>query len=330
MKFAKTILVTMLVTLFILTGCAQPAAQTPGGETPAADYPSKAIQLVIPYAPGGATDIIYRLAAEYAQAELGQPIAVVNMAGASATIGSRHVKDAAPDGYTILGSHDVIATAYYSDVVDYAFEAFEPVCLLTSTPNIATTNSKNPWQGMDELLEDAAGRPGEIVWSVTLGSTDHFFLMGLMDAAKMPMDTLRLAGYDGTGPQITGLLGEHTHGCMTNVTSGVSYVNSGDLRFIGVAHPERMPQIPDVPTLTELGIPFEHGTNRGIFLPKGTPQEIVDKLAEVFEKVMQNEEVIGKIEELGTLINYMGPTEYQDFLDETMELYGTLSELIDQ
>jgi tripartite-type tricarboxylate transporter receptor subunit TctC len=321
----------MLALAFVLSGCAQPAQQ-PNDQTPdpAANYPNKPIQLVIPYAPGGATDIIYRIVAEYAQAELGQPIAVVNMAGASATIGSRHVKDAAPDGYTVLGSHDVIATAYYSDVVDYAFEAFEPVCLLTSTPNIATTNAKNPWQGMDELLEDAAEKPGEIVWSVTLGSTDHFFFMGMMNAAGAPTENLRLAGYDGTGPQITALLGGHTQGCMTNVTSGISYVDSGDLRFIGVAHHERMPQIPDVPTLNELGIPFEHGTNRGIFLPKGTPQEIVDKLATVFETVMQNPEVISKIDELGTLVNYKDPEEYKSFLDDTMELYGKLSELIDE
>jgi len=317
----------LLLCVLVLAGNA-PAVPVEAG--PADNYPDRAIKLVIPYAPGGATDIIYRIVAEYAQQELGQPIAVVNMGGASGTIGSRNVKDSAPDGYTVLGSHDVIATAFYSQVVDYAFDAFEPVCLLTSTPNIATTHAKEPWNNIAELLKDAAKRPGEIVWSVTLGSTDHFFLMGLLNSAGLPIDVLRIAGYDGTGPQITGLLGRHTNGCMTNVTSGLSYVKSGDLKFLGVAHPSRMPQIPDVPTLRELGIPFDHGTNRGVFLPKGTPKEIVDKLAGVFEKVMQHPDVIKKIGDLGTMVNYIGPEEYKVFLDETMKLYGELSKIAEQ
>lgn len=296
---------------------------------PADNYPDKPIKLVIPYPPGGATDIIYRIVAEYAQQDLGQPIAVVNMGGASGTIGSRYVKDAAPDGYTILGSHDVIATAFYSNVVDYAFDAFKPVCLLTSTPNIATTNSKEPWVNMTELLKDAQSRPGEIVWSVTLGSTDHFFLMGVLNAAKLPSDVLRIAGYDGTGQQITALLGRHINGCMTNITSGFSYVKSGDLKFLGVAHPTRMPQIPEVPTLREQGIPFDHGTNRGIFLPLETPNEIVEKLADVFEKVMKHPEVEKKISDLGTIVNYIAPGPYKIFLDETMVTYNDLSKLAD-
>jgi tripartite-type tricarboxylate transporter receptor subunit TctC len=326
MKGWKRVFVMATLLVFAMTGY---VTEAPGAPNPAEDYPNKPIRLVIPYAPGGATDIIYRIVAEYAQQELGQPIAVVNMGGASATIGSRNVKDAPPDGYTILGSHDVIATAYYSDVVDYAFDAFEAVCLLTSTPNIATTHSQEPWTTMAELLKDASSRPGQIVWSVTLGSTDHFFLMGLLNAAKAPQDVLRIAGYDGTGPQITALLGRHTNGCMTNVTSGISYVKSGDLRFIGVAHPTRMAHIPDVPTLREMGIPFDHGTNRGIFLPLGTPAEIVDKLAGVFEKVMQHPDVVQKISDLGTLVNYIGPDKYKSFLDETMVLYGELSKLAD-
>ncbi|MGI6783281.1 MAG: Bug family tripartite tricarboxylate transporter substrate binding protein [Aminivibrio sp.] len=324
--FKKAMIITLALTLFFSLGFTNKPAEANSAE----NYPDKPIKLVIPYPPGGATDIIYRIVAEYAQQELGQPIAVINMGGASGTIGSRNVKDSAPDGYTILGSHDVIATAYYSQVVDYAFDAFEPVCLLTSTPNIATTNSREPWQNMSELLKDATSRPGEIVWSVTLGSTDHFFLMGLLDAAGLTTDVLRIAGYDGTGPQITALLGGHTNACMTNVTSGYSYVKSGDLRFLGVAHPTRMSHIPDVPTMRELGIPFDHGTNRGVFLPKGTPVEIINKLAGVFEKVLQHPDVQKKINDLGTIVNFIGPAEYKVFLDDTMVLYGKLSEIADR
>ena len=306
-----------------LVGCAS------SEEKAIAKYPEKAIQLVVPYAPGGATDVIYRLVADYLKKELGQSVAVVNMAGASATTGSRFVKDAKPDGYTILGSHDVIATAYYSEVVDYAFEAFEPVCLLTSTPNIATTNAKNPWTTVKELLDAAKEKPGEIVWSVTLGSTDHYFTLGMLNGAGVDQDILRLAGYDGTGPQITALLGEHTKGCMANYTSASSYVEAGELRFIGVAHDTRLPQCPDVPTLKEQGIDFTHGTNRGIFVPKGTPVEIIAKLEKAFKAVMENPEVMKKISDMGTLVNYQSTADYKVFLDETMKTYETLTKLLD-
>ena len=193
MKSAKVLLVMMLALAFVLSGCAQPAQQ-PNEQTPdpAANYPNKPIQLVIPYAPGGATDIIYRIIAEYAQAELGQPIAVVNMAGASATIGSRHVKDAAPDGYTSC-IHDVIATGLLFRCGDYAFEAFEPVLFAPPQRPTLPLPTLKPVQGMDELLEDAAEKPGEIVWSVTLGSTDHFFFMGMMNACRSSHREPRLA-----------------------------------------------------------------------------------------------------------------------------------------
>lgn len=334
-KYFALLMIISLIFVFTLTACDQEA--TPNEDDPGEEqtntesaYPERPIQLVIPYSPGGATDIIFRIVAEYAQEELGQPIAVVNMAGASATNGSRHVKDADPDGYTLLGSHDVIATAYYSDVVDYHFDAFEPVSLLTTTPNVLTSKADTLYDDAKELMEAGLENPGEIVWSVTVGSTDHFFRMGLLDAADVPQDTFRLAGYDGTGDQITAMLGGHVEVCMTNVTSGGSYVESGDLKFLGVAHDKRLPQIPDTPTLKELDIDFVHGTNRGIFAPKGTPEEILVVLEEAFANVMTNEELVSRIEELGTILNYKNREDYAVFLEDTMELYGNLTALLDE
>lgn len=325
MKKYRTALVltTVLCLSMCIMGCSSPEKQA------VSKYPQKAIQLVVPYAPGGATDIIYRLVADHLKAELGQSVAVVNMSGASATTGSRFVKDAKPDGYTLLGSHDVIATAFFSGVVDYAFEAFEPVCLLTSTPNIATTNAKNPWNTVTELLEAAKKKPGEIVWSVTLGSTDHYFTLGMLHAAKLDQDILRLTGYDGTGPQITALLGGHTQGCMSNVASAASYVDAKELKFIGVAHDSRLPQCKDVPTLKEQGIDFTHGTNRGVFVPKNTPPEIITKLEKAFKSVMDKPEVVKKISEMGTLVNFKSTADYKVFLDDTMKTYRTLTDLLD-
>ena len=103
-----------------------------------ADYPEQDIRLIIPYGPGGATDIIFRLVSQEAEQHLGASIVPVNMAGAGATLGSRNVKDATPDGYTLLGSHDTIALSKLAGTVDYSYDAFEPIALLTQTINIPT------------------------------------------------------------------------------------------------------------------------------------------------------------------------------------------------
>ncbi len=334
-KSLLMVLVAVICLALLASGCApeaqeeaKPQAEEKAAEEAVAKYPERPIQLVIPYKPGGATDIIFRLVCKYAEKHLGQPIVCVNMPGATSTVGSRHVKEARPDGYTLLGSHDVIATAFYSGVVDYAFEAFEPICLITSTPNIATTHSDYPWNTMKELLEEAKSKPGEIVWSTTFGSTDHFFILGILEAAGVSKDVLRLVGYEGTGPQLTALLGKHTHGCMANVASAMGHVEAGDLKFLGVAWESRLPQIPDVPTLKEQGIDFAHATNRGVFAPKGTPEGILKKIEEAFRKAMEDPECKAKIEEMGTLVNFKPREEYVKFLDELMKKYDKLAQMM--
>ena len=291
------------------------------------NYPEKPIQLVNPYSPGGATDVVFRAASKYAEQELGQPIVVVNMPGAAATVGSRYVKDAKPDGYTLLGSHDVIATAYFSGVADYAFEAFEPICNLTATPNICTTHRDYGWKTMRELLDYARTHPDEkIIWAVTFGSTAHYFILGILDAYGAGTDLLSFVEYQGTGPQLTALLGKHIHGCLSNVGTALSHVKAGDLRFIGLAWGERLKQIPDVPTLKEQGINWVHATNRGIFAPKGTPEDILAKIETAFEKAVNHPEFIQVIENTGDIINFIPRSEYPVFLDELMKKYEYLTD----
>jgi tripartite-type tricarboxylate transporter receptor subunit TctC len=293
-------------------------------------FPEKPIKMVIPYGPGGATDIIFRLVAAEAEKHLGQPIVPVNMPGAGATVGSRHVKDEKPDGYTILASHDTIATTKLSGVVDYSFEAFEPIALLTKTINMATVHKDSGFKTMQEVATAVKENPGKYKWSMIPGSTSHFFIAQLMQELDISKDDVRLVGYEGTGDEINALLAKETDLAMTNMPSGKGFFDDGSFLPIGVAHDERLAEIPDAPTLQEQGINFTHATNRGLFAPKGTPEEHIKVIESAFEKALQNEELKKKINsELGSVTQFLPHDEYKKFLDELEANLTTLAKEIE-
>lgn len=294
------------------------------------NYPEREVQLIIPFSPGGATDIIFRLVASEAEQYLGTTIVPVNMAGAGATRGSRHVKDAKPDGYTILGSHDSIALSKLAGMVDYSFDAFEPVALLTQTINMAGTYADHPVQDAAGIADYVKENPGQVKFSMIPSSTDHFFWVQFFDTAGIDMKDVRLVGYPGTGDQVSALLAKEIDFAMLNLPSGGPYFESGDFRALGVAGEERLGALPDVETFREHGIDMDHATSRGIFAPKGTPPEIVDKIADAFGKALESEELQNRINnEFGTLVRFLDGEDYQKFLDDNEAALARAAENID-
>ena len=294
----------------------------------AENYPQEQIRLVIPYSPGGATDIIFRLIAQQMESDLGEPVIVMNMPGASTTLGSREVKGADPDGYTILGSHDTIATAYISGIVDYSFDAFEPIALLTQTPNMAAIGSELGFETLEEFRTYVMENPGELAWGITPGSTSHFFAVMMLDAMGLPSDALRLITYEGTGESMAGVQRGEIAGTMMNYTSARNMIEEGTFTALAVAHPERLPQLPDTPTFTELGYDMVHSTSRGIFAPLGTPEPIIERLAEAAKATAESPEFIERIEnDLGSVVNYMPPEEYEQFV---MDVQRKMSDVADR
>ncbi|MDR5906402.1 tripartite tricarboxylate transporter substrate binding protein [Franzmannia qiaohouensis] len=298
--------------------------------TAQADYPEQDIRLIIPYGPGGATDIIFRLISQEAEQYLGESIVPVNMAGAGATLGSRNVKDADPDGYTLLGSHDTIALSKLAGTVDYSFDAFEPIALLTQTINIPTAHANHEVQSADEIADYVRENPGQVRFSMIPSSTDHFFWAQFFQEAGIDMADVRLVGYPDTGEQVSALLAEEIDFAMFNLPSGGSFFEEGTFRPLAIAHPERLESMPDVPTLRELGIEMDHSTSRGIFAPKGTPQEIQDTIAEAYGQALENEEVQSRIEnEFGSVVRFLAGDDYLEFLDENEAALSAAAENID-
>jgi tripartite-type tricarboxylate transporter receptor subunit TctC len=252
------------------------------------------------------------------------------MKGASSTVGSRYVKDADTDGYTILASHDVIATAYLSGVVDYSFEAFEPIALLTQTINIPTVNKELGVKTIQEFAEYVKANPGKVKWSMTPGSTDHFFAVQLQHELGLTPEQMPLIGYEGTGPQVTALVANEIQGAMTNIPSGKAYFEEGTFVPLAIAHDERLAILPDTPTMQEQGVDMVNATSRGLFAPKGTPEEIIIKIEEAFKKALEDPEMKRKIEEeQGSIARFIPNKEYKSFLDDLQARLNELAKSMD-
>ena len=298
--------------------------------TAQADYPEQDIRLIIPYGPGGATDILFRLISQEAEKTLGVSIVPVNMAGAGATLGSRYVKNADPDGYTLLGSHDTIALSKLAGTVDYSFDAFEPIALLTQTINIPTTYADHPVQSAAEIADYVRENPGKVRFSMIPSSTDHFFWVQFFQEVGIDMADVRLVGYPDTGQQVSALMAKEVDFAMFNLPSGGAFFEAGTFRALGIAHPERLDSMPDVPTLREEGIEMDHSTSRGIFAPKGTPQEVLDTIADAYGQALENEEVRSLIEnEFGSVVRFLAGDDYQAFLDKNEAALSAAAENID-
>lgn len=277
-----------------------------------AAYPEKPIKVIVPWAAGGDTDVIVRLAAGMAEKVLGQPMAIANITGASGTVGAREAKNAPADGYTVYSVHDSIHTTYHVGMGNVSYKDFEPICLLTSTYSIVTTHGNAKWKTMKELLEDARRRPGEITMGATLGSTSHFFPAMIEKTVGLKW---KYVSYEGTNPRMTALLGGHIDLGESNLTQ-IDKARGGQLRFLAVASDERLPEVPDVPTLKELGINVTYAVNRGFLVPKGTPEEALRRLEAAFEKVARDPAFVQEMAKQGTQVRFLGRKAYAEFLDK--------------
>ena len=280
----------------------------------AADYPDRAIKLIVPWAAGGDTDLIFRPLAPLLQKYLGQPIVIANVGGASGTVGEREASGAAPDGYTLFGAHDFIHSVYFGGMIDIKYDAaFEPVCMVSSTPSVITVGAKTPWKTFKELVEDAKKRPDQIVVGASLGSTSQYSIAIAANAAGI---TFKYVPYDGTAKRMNALLGGHIDVGDSNLTQK-GKVDAGLLRFLANMSEKRTTGLEDVPTLKELGYDVTYSVNRGIMVPKGTPAAVIAKVNDACAKATKEPEFAQAMLLQGTEVYYLDPKGYADYLKKT-------------
>ena len=278
----------------------------------ASDYPSKPVQLIVPWGAGGGTDALMRVVAHFSGKYLGKPMVVVNVPGVGGTLGSRQGKDARPDGYTLIATHESVITSQIVGVVDFGYQEFIPLANLTNTPAMVVSRADAPWNSAKEMVEDAKKNPGKFAFGATLGSTSHFFPLDIAHAAGVEF---KIVGYEGTAKRQAALLGGFLDLGESNPAAGSKYFSSGKLKPLGIATKERDPLLPDVPTLEEQGIKAYLGVHRGVCAPKGTPDEVVAKLSDVFAKMAADPEFIKKIHELGSTVDYKDSAAYKAYIE---------------
>ncbi|HEX5130360.1 MAG TPA: tripartite tricarboxylate transporter substrate binding protein [Usitatibacter sp.] len=285
-------------------------------------YPDRPIKLIVPWAAGGDTDVIYRAFAPHLQKHLGgQTVVIANVGGASGTKGAKEAKDSPADGYTIFAVHDSIHSTYYTGVADVKWDDFEPICLVSATPSIVTASPKTSWADMKALVADAKKRPGQISVGASLGSTSHFFPALIEKAAGIKF---KYVPYDGTAPRMNALLGGHIDLGESNLTQK-GKADAGELKFLAIATEKRAPELPNVPTLKELGINVTYAVNRGLLAVKGTPPEAKAKLDAACAAAAKEPAFAEAMKKQGTLVHYLGPKQYIEFLKENDKLNHDLA-----
>jgi tripartite-type tricarboxylate transporter receptor subunit TctC len=287
-----------------------------------AAYPERPIKLIVPWAAGGDTDSIYRAFAPHFQKNLGETVVIANVGGASGTKGAKEAKESPPDGYTVFAVHDSIHSTYWTGVADVNYSDFEPVCLVSATPSIVTASPKTPWKDMKSLLADAKGKPGQITVGATLGSTSHFFPAMVEKAAGIKF---KYVSYEGTAPRMNALLGGHVDLAESNLTQK-GKADTGDLKFLAIAADERSAEIPNVPTLKELGIDVSYAVHRGLLVPKGTPADVRQKLVAACAAASKEPAFAEAMKKQGTLVQYQDAKQYTEFLKRNDALNKSLAQ----
>jgi len=277
-----------------------------------AAYPDRPVKLIVPWAAGGDTDNIFRPFGPALQKHLGGTVVIANVGGASGTVGAREAKNAPPDGYTLYAIHDYIHSTYYTGVSDVNYTDFEPICLISATPSILTASPKTKWSSWQELLNDAKARPGQITVGATLGSTSHFFPALIEKEAKIK---LKYVSYEGLAPRMNAILGGHIDLTDSNLTQK-GKVDAGQLKFLAIATEKRSPEIPNIPTLKELGVNVVYAVSRGIMVPKGTPADVLAKLESACAQATKEAAFVESMRKQGTDVRYLDRKAYAEFLKQ--------------
>ena len=296
---------------------------TGAGLAQAQDYPNKPVSLVIPYPPGGPTDLLGRLVADRLSQKWGQPVVVDNKPGASGSIGADFVARAAPDGYTLVlgnnASHGAYELLNPSTVPYKTLENFEPLSLIGLAPVIMIVNNDVPANNIKEFVEYAKANPGKVNFgSAAVGSSPHFAGEMLNLAAGIDMTHVP---FNGTAPAIQALLSGSIQTYSGGVSSVMPHVQAGKAKAMGAIASERLSGAPDVPTMREQGVDIAYDSWYGLLAPAGVPAELLDKINADINAVLDGDETKEALVKLGFERKLGSRQEFRKMLEE--EIAGT-------
>lgn len=297
------------------------AAATLAPAARAQSYPDKPIRIVVPNPPGGSADYVARFFQAPLQRVLGQGTAIANVVGGGTSIGNRQVRDAAPDGHTVLAIHQALLTAATLKVMDFGPEAFAQVAQVATEYVTVVVNRKAPYQTLPAFL--SAAKAGELKAGVQIGAINHFLFLSLGDKTGVKF---RYVNTGGGGPTRTALAGGHVDCAFLTVNEAKPLVDSGDLTIIALFGPQRLPSWPNLATAREQGTDLLLNLNYWWWMPKATPRDRVDRFAEALRAGMDDPEVKGKLAEFNMIPAFMKDAELEAEISRQYEAMKQLAQ----
>jgi tripartite-type tricarboxylate transporter receptor subunit TctC len=268
-------------------------------QSQSAGYPNRPVKIVLPFPPGGVADVVGRLVAQKLSENLGQSFFIENRGGASGNIGAALVQDAAPDGYTLLiTSSSFLINPGLQKVPYNPIGGFAPISILSSSPSILAIHSGQASKSVKDLIDAVKKEPGKHSYaSAGVGSTPH--LQGEMFKQAYGLDMVHVP-FAGGAPALQSAVGGHTPIVIAALAPAIPLVKGGELRALAIIGPKRVSALPDVPTMTEAGLPGQETETILLALaPAGTPKEIVDRLSREIAKAVAMPDVVQKLDGLG-------------------------------
>jgi tripartite-type tricarboxylate transporter receptor subunit TctC len=281
-------------------------------------WPTQPIRMIVPFAPGGASDFAARLLQPGLSKALGQEIVVENRAGAAGNVGMDVAARAAPDGYTVfLGNVGTISInpSMFPELTVNPAKDFIPVSIVADTPGILIANPKFPPNNAKEMVAYVKAHPGEINFaSPGSGSLNRLEMETFALNAGLQMTHIPYKG--GAGPAVADVMGGHVEVMFSTISSAINHVRAGRLKALGVTSKERVPSAPDIPTLTEQGFPKNQSSSwQGVLVPAGTPKPIVDKLFAAVVQAVADPTVKKRMEDAGsTAVSSASPEEFKAYI----------------
>jgi tripartite-type tricarboxylate transporter receptor subunit TctC len=295
------------------------AVMTTGGM--AASYPAKPVSLIVPFAPGGRTDITARIVAQQLGKYLGATVVVVNKPGAGGVIGSKDVANAAPDGYTLGFFSTAIVTSQYTvstptDLADYA-----AIGVMNVDPAALAVRADAPWKTLAELADYGRKNAGKLQFGMAPGASGQIFAAGFVKAARMQPNYVPFKG-DADGA--IALAGGHVDVHVAVPVAYKALAEAGKVRILAVASDARSPMYPAIPTFRENGVDLVIGSFHALFAPKATPPEVISTLAAALEKTMKDKATVDQMTNAGLGALYLNPAATATYIKQQDALYRSL------
>jgi tripartite-type tricarboxylate transporter receptor subunit TctC len=288
-------------------------------------FPSKQVRLLIPYAAGGAVDILGRTLGDELSKKWGQPVIIENRTGAGGTIASQALVKSDPDGYTliIIASGHAINPYLYSHLPYDTFKDFRPISLLGSSPNVMLVAANSPHKTLAGVLAAAHAKPGGLSYGMSgIGTSTH--LAGELLKYMAKVDIVAVS-YKGGAPIINDLLGGHLPLSFNNIPESIGHIKSGTLRPLGVTSAARSAVLPDIPTIAEAGVPgYDTAVWWGMLAPGGLPADLAVKISKDCAAALNSPSVKQRLDRLGATVAGTSPADFERLIRADYEKWGPI------